>query len=297
MERFRNRVVAITGAGSGLGRGLAMEFAKLGWKVAVSDIDSRRADESARLVQKSGGQALAFTCDVTRCEDVESLADRMISQWGAADIIINNAGVPVAGYMEKIPLEDWRYELDVLLMGAIHGCRTFIPIFREQGRGHIVNVASAAGFVSLAEMSPYNVAKAGTISLSESLRIELKGSGIGVTVVCPTFFKTNLMDHARYTDEHQLKMFTAFFEKFSFGTVESVGRATMRAIRKNRLYAVPQWDARLAWLTKRIAPHVFYGVGGLLYSRGILDRILGIESEERSQPPLDRPEQASDARS
>lgn len=292
MERFRNRVVAISGAGSGLGRGLAVEFAKLGWKVAVSDINSRRIEESVQLVQENGGQALGLTCDVTRCEDVASLADRVISQWGAADIIINNAGVPVAGYMEKIPLEDWRYELDILLMGAIHGCRTFIPIFREQGGGHIVNVASAAGFVSLAEMSPYNVAKAGTISLSESLRMELKGSGIGVTVVCPTFFKTNLMDQARYTDEHQLKMFAAFFEKFSFGTVESVGRATMRAIRKNRLYAVPQWDAKLAWLAKRIAPHVFYHVGGFLYSRGIVDWFFGIENEQSSRPPLEKTEQA-----
>jgi short-subunit dehydrogenase len=192
------------------------------------------------------------------------------------DIIINNAGVPVVGFMDKVSLEDWRFEIDIMLMSVIYGCRTFIPIFKKQGWGHIVNTASSAGIVSLPEMAPYNVTKAGVISLSETLRGELRGSNIGVTVVCPTFFKTNLMDQIRVTDEHQVKMANAFFDRFSFGTVESITRATLRAIAKNRLYVLPQPDSKLYWFMKRMTPHTFFNVNGFLYARGILDKILGI---------------------
>jgi NAD(P)-dependent dehydrogenase (short-subunit alcohol dehydrogenase family) len=276
MDRFKTKTVVITGAGSGFGRGLALDFAKLGWKVAVSDINMERAEESVRLVNGAGGQGIAIRCDVTKPEEVQGLADAVISKWGTVDIIINNAGVPVLGFMEKITLENWRFEIDVMLMSVIYGCRTFIPIFKKQGWGHIVNTASSAGIVSLPEMSPYNVTKAGVISLSETLRGELKGSNIGVTVVCPTFFKTNLMDQARSTDERQLKMGEAFFNKFSFGTVDSVSRATLKAIKKNKLYVLPQPDSKLFWFMKRMTPNTYYNVNAFLYSRGILDKILGI---------------------
>ena len=276
MDRFKTKTVVITGAGSGFGRGLALDFAKLGWKVAVSDINMERAEESVRLVNGAGGQGIAIRCDVTKPEEVQGLADAVISKWGTADIIINNAGVPVLGFMEKITLEDWRFEIDVMLMSVIYGCRTFIPIFKKQGWGHIVNTASAAGIVSLPEMSPYNVTKAGVISLSETLRGELRGSNIGVTVVCPSFFKTNLMDNIRYTDERQFKMGHAFFDKFSFGTIESVSRCTFKAIKKNRLYVLPQWDAKFNWFMKRMTPHTFFNINAFLYSRGFLDWILGI---------------------
>lgn len=276
MERFKTKTVVITGAGSGFGRGLAIDFAKMGWRVAVSDINMDRAEESVRIVNGAGGQGMAIRCDVTKPEEVQGLADAVISKWGTVDIIINNAGVPVIGFMEKVTLEDWKFEIDVMLMSVIYGCRTFIPIFKKQGWGHIVNTASSAGIVSLPEMSPYNVTKAGVISLSETLRGELKGSNIGVTVVCPTFFKTNLMDQARCTDERQLKMADAFFCKFSFGTTESVCRATLKAVKKNKLYVLPQPDSKLFWFLKRMTPNTYYNINAFLYSRGILDKILGI---------------------
>ncbi len=275
MERFKTKTVAITGAGSGFGRGLALEFARLGWRVAVSDINLKRAEETRQLMP-GNSQALLVRCDVTKPEEVQALADAVLSRWGSVDIIINNAGVPVLGVMETVSLEDWRFEIDIMLMSVIYGCRTFIPVFKKQGWGHIVNVASSAGIVSLAEMAPYNVTKAGVISLSETLRTELKGSRIGVTVVCPTFFKTNLMDQARVTDEHQNRMAASFFNKLSFGTVESVTRATLKAVKRNRLYVVPQPDAKIYWAAKRMMPQAFNTSNGFIYSRGILDRILGI---------------------
>lgn len=275
MDRFKTKTVVITGAGSGLGRGLALNFSKLGWRVAVSDINLKTAEETVRLMNGKG-KGLAVKCDVTIPEEVQALADVVISTWGTTDIIINNAGVPVVGFMDKITLEDWKFEIDIMLMSAVYGCRTFIPILKKQGWGQIVNVASSAGIVSLPEMSPYSAAKAGVISLSETLRIELKRSNIGVTVVCPTFFKSNLLDQARCADERQFRMARAYFSKFSFGTVESICTSTLKAIKKNKLYVLPQPDSKLYWFMKRMAPNTFFNVNAYLYAKGVLDKVLGL---------------------
>ena len=278
MNRFKTKNVVITGAGSGLGRGLALNFAKMGWRVAVSDINMQRAEESLNLVRRAGGSGITVGCDVTKSEAVECLADEVIARMGSVDILINNAGVPVAGLMEKISIDDWKYEIDIMLMSAVYGCKSFIPILKKQGWGQIVNVASAAGIFSLPEMAPYNVTKAAVISLSETLRAELRGNNIGVTVVCPTFFKARLLEQARFADERQMKMASAFFEKFSFGTIESVSRATMKAIRKNRLYCIPQPDAKLFRFLKRMTPQLYHDSTGILHARGYLDKILSIET-------------------
>jgi len=276
MKKFPNKRVVITGAGSGLGQTLAVDFGTLGWKVAVSDIDMDRAEETVKKVNAAGGQALAIHCDVARADDVERLARQVTLEWGGADVVVNNAGVPSIGFVEKIPMEDWKWIIDINLLGVIHGCKTFIPIFKQQGGGHIVNIASSAGICSLAEMGPYNVTKAGVISLSETLRVELTGENIGVSVVCPTFFKTNLMDQARYTDKHQLDMANAFFEK-ALCSAGDVSRDIIRSIAGNRLYVITQIDARFYWWVKRLMPRTFYAIMGWVYRRRFLDKVLGIE--------------------
>ena len=276
MNRFKTKTVVITGAGSGFGRGLALDFARLGWKVAASDIDMTRAEETVRLVNNAGGQGLAIKCDVTNHQDVQNMSVTVLKVWGGVDIIINNAGVPVVGIMEEVSLEDWRFEIDIMLMSVIYGCRAFIPVMKKQGRGHIVNVASSAGIVSLPEMGPYNITKAGVISLSETLRSELKKHNIGVTVVCPTFFKTNLLDHIHVSNEHQMKMAQAFFNKFASGTVESISKSTMKAIRANRLYVLPQANSKLLWMIKRIMPQTFNSINAYVEANGLLDKMLGI---------------------
>jgi NAD(P)-dependent dehydrogenase (short-subunit alcohol dehydrogenase family) len=130
-------------------------------------------------------------CDVTRLADVRSLAEACT---GAVDLVVNNAGVGAGGRIGELSIEDWRWT-DVDLYGVIHGCHVFVPILREQGRGHVLNVASAAGLLCAPHMAAYNVAKAGVVALSETLAAELAGSGVGVTVLCPTFFKTTNRPH------------------------------------------------------------------------------------------------------
>ncbi len=286
MKKFPEKRIVITGGGSGLGRTLALDFAKMGWKVAVSDIDEDRAEETARAVDSAGGTGLAVYGDVAKLEDVENLARTVTVEWGGADIIVNNAGVPVVGFVDKIPMEDWKWEIDINLLGVIHGCRTFLPIFRRQGGGHIVNIASSAGICSLAEMGPYNVTKAGVISLSETLKVELSGQNIGISVACPTFFKTNLMDQCRYTDDHQVNMANAFFAK-SMYSAEDVSRHIIRSIEKNRLYVLTQMDARFFWRIKRLMPQTFFTITGWFYRKKYLDKALGIEPSIETAAPRD----------
>lgn len=276
MKKFPNKRLVITGAGSGLGRTLAIDFGKLGWKVAVSDINTDRAAETVEKVNAAGGQAMAVRCDVAMEGDVENLARQVTAEWGGADVVINNAGVPSLGFVEKIPMEDWKWIIGINLLGVVHGCKTFIPIFRRQGGGHIVNIASSAGICSMAEMAPYNVTKAGVISLSETLRVELAGENIGVSVVCPTFFKTNLMDNARYTDKHQIDLSNAVFEK-SLCTAEDVSRDIIRAVARNKMYVLTQIDARFFWRLKRLMPQKFFTIIGWVYRKRLFDKLLGVE--------------------
>jgi NADP-dependent 3-hydroxy acid dehydrogenase YdfG len=274
MKRFVQKRVVITGAGSGLGRALAVEFAKMGWRIGIAEIDSQRAAETGKLVSQHGGKPLVVGCDVTRPEQLQHLADTLRRQWDGVDVVINNAGVAAAGYMEKIRIETWDWIINLNLKSVIYGCRTFIPLLQEQGGGHIVNVASFAGIASLPEMSCYNVTKAGVICLSETLRTELISSKIGVSVVAPSFFKTNLMDQFTSPDSRQKQIAEAFFNK-SLVTAEDVAKDTVKAIRKNKLYVITQWDGKFVWLSKRMTPNIYYRVLGWLYRTGLGDKLLG----------------------
>ena len=275
MKKFPKKRIMITGAGSGLGRAIAIEFAKLGWNICASDINMDRVNETVALVKKNGGDAFAAFCDVTKHEELEALGETLVKQWGGVDIVVNNAGVAAAGFMEDIPLETWEWIININLKSVIYGCRTFIPIMEKQGGGHIVNVASNAGIASLPEMSCYNVTKAAVISLSETLRVELKPKNIGVSVIAPTFFKTNLMDQFKSPDERQKKMANAFFSK-SKVTSGDVARHVVRAVDKNKLYAITQLDGKFSWFSKRMTPELYFNVMGWGYKRGLGDKFLGM---------------------
>jgi NAD(P)-dependent dehydrogenase (short-subunit alcohol dehydrogenase family) len=276
MKRYPGKRVLITGAGSGLGRALSIEFAKLGWNVGVAEIHPGRADECCEIVNGSGGKALKIICDVSRLEDIEAAGRLIEEKWGGLDIVINNAGVSCGGYMEDIPMEKWEWVIGINLMSVIYGCRTFIPMLKKQRSGHIVNVASYFGFFPPPESATYNMTKAGVISLSETLRTELSPHNIGVSVVMPSFFKTNLMDQLYMTDSIQVNKVKKLFEKAKF-TSEKVAQITLRSIDKNRLHILPQLDAKAVWVLKRISPRFLFWANSLLYRYHIVERILGLE--------------------
>ncbi len=266
MKRFGHGRVFITGSGSGLGRAMARHFSRMGWRVAVSDIDADRAGATHREIADSGGESIAIPCDATDENQLARAADTILSRWGGVDILVNNAGIAAGGYMEKIPPAEWGRIMSVNFMSVVLGCRVFIPVLKRQGAGHIVNIASSAGIVSLPEMASYNASKAAVISLSETLRAELAPHSIGVTVACPTFIRTNLMESFVSTDESQRRSAERFFARSRF-TPELFAAHTFNAVRKNRLYAFAQNDGRLAWRCKRFFPEFFYRIIARRYGR------------------------------
>lgn len=272
-KKYPEKRVVITGAGSGLGRALAQEFAIRNWRIAIAEINDERAKESAHMVKKAGGEPLTIHCDVTRPRDLDNVLNIVKREWKGVDILINNAGVASAGWFEKIPLEKWDWIIGLNTNSIIHGCRSFIPHFKEQQSGYIVNVASSAGIASLPEMASYNATKAAAISLTETLRIEMARFNIGVSVVCPTFFQTNLMDQFTSPDERQRELANTFFGNAKT-TSQNVARHTIHSIERNRFYVITQKDGRNIWRIKRYFPELYFKVFGTIYRTGYFDRHL-----------------------
>ena len=258
----------VTGAGSGIGRAFALELARRGAEVVCADIDEGRAKETVGLVQARGGTAHAVVVDVADRAAVENLASFARTVFdGPPTLVINNAGVGIGGRpVGDIGLDDWDWALGINLWGVVHGCELFAPMLREAGRGGIINVASAAGFAAAPSMGPYNVSKAGVMSLSETLAAELAGTGVAVTVLCPTFVKTNVARDGRITEGS--KNLAGTLMKLTGVSPDGVSAHTLDALDLGRLYVVPQLDANVIWHLKRHFPTPY--VRGL----GLLTRLL-----------------------
>ncbi|HTB73360.1 MAG TPA: SDR family NAD(P)-dependent oxidoreductase [Polyangiaceae bacterium] len=253
----------ITGAGGGFGRALALELAGRKARLVLSDVDLHGAEESARLALAAGASsARATRCDVTKVDDWVALAS---SCEGPIDLVVNNAGVSSAGKVGELPIEDWRWTLEVDLFGVINGCHVFAPVLRKQGHGHVLNVASAAGLFSPPFMGAYNVAKAGVIALSETLRAEFSGTDVGVTVACPTFFKTNIVSSGRIADEKLRERAQGMVDGGK--TAAQVARGAIASVDRGELYALPMADARWLWRVKRAAPTAFNAAAGRIGRR------------------------------
>jgi NAD(P)-dependent dehydrogenase (short-subunit alcohol dehydrogenase family) len=257
----------ITGAGSGLGRALCLELAQRQGRLLVSDVNEAEARETVRRVGLAGGEAWAVACDVTRPEQVDALASECERVLGGVDLVVNNAGVAVAGEVGKLPLGEWKRVLDVNLWGVIHGCHSFVPLLRRQGSGHVLNISSAAGLLSAPFMAPYNASKAAVVSLSETLLAELRPAGIGVSVVCPTFFRTNIAAawHAEPDEEGQrLRALAAMLVDRSPVGPDEIARACVRGVEEDAFYVVPMSAGRWLWRIKRLAPEGIAQGGRLL---------------------------------
>lgn len=200
---WARKVAVVTGGGSGIGAAMAHRCAQEGMKVLVADIDKDAAGAVAAAIETGGGRALAAPADVSKQEDLHALADLAWSQLGSADLVCANAGVVPAGRYRPVwdyPLEDWKWALDVNLMGVVHTIRAFIPRMLEQSTSaHFVTTASVAGLVSGSGSPVYSMSKHGAVRVTEALYASLRdmGSAIGVTLLCPGLVNTKIYQSER----------------------------------------------------------------------------------------------------
>ena len=261
----RHAYAVVTGAGSGIGRSFALELAKRGGAVVCAEIDVAAAEQTCEQIRQLGGKAYAVRCDVGDAEQVQAMAEQAehLLQH-AVSLIINNAGVGLGGKFDELSLDDWRWCLHVNLWGVIHGCHAFVPRFKQQGYGAIVNVASAAAYTAAPEMAAYNVSKAGVLALSETLAAELRRYRIKVNVLCPTLVPTNIIRNGRIPGRYS-KLADHALMNYAFVTSDEVAIETLNRLDRGLLYTTPQIDAKLFWLMKRVSPSLYTRFLGLSY--------------------------------
>lgn len=254
MKQFKDKVAVITGGASGIGLALARRAAAEGMQLVLADIEDAALADAADELRGSGAQVLKVKCDVSRAEDVERLAGQTLKAYGGAHLVCNNAGVGgVRVRTWEASAKDWQWVLGVNVWGVIHGVRVFTPILLRQGdEGHIVNTASAAGFVSMASTAPYAVSKHAVVTLSEVLYHDLKAENakVGVSVLCPAWVGTNiwnaqrnrpaaLLDHAETGEERVRREEVRTLLEKGKVTAADVAAMTFEGIANDRFYIFP----------------------------------------------------------
>jgi NADP-dependent 3-hydroxy acid dehydrogenase YdfG len=205
METMTERVAVVTGAGSGIGKALAVAFANEGAKVVLADVEEE-ALEAARLeVAALGVPALAVKTDVTNSDSVAALCAMTLETFGGVNILCNNAGVGGGGLVKNLQLVDWKWVIDVSLWGVIHGLHHFLPHLIEAEESHVMSTASVAGLMAVPGLAPYNAAKFGVVAVMETLHHEMAQDAeldVGVSVLCPGVVKTNIATAQRNRPTH-----------------------------------------------------------------------------------------------
>lgn len=235
------RRVLVTGGASGLGAALARAFGAAGDRVLVADVQPPR-DEV--------GAADFLELDV-RSDEAWAAARAWVSErWGGLDVLVNNAGVAGGGRLDVATLDEWQWITEINLFGAVRGTRTFVPMFKEQCSGQILNVASLAGLVHPAGMASYNAVKAAVIALTETTGHELAAYDVRAAVVCPSYFRTHLMESMQGSDEAVGEVVGKLVEASPY-TADDIAAAVIDGIARGDELIVPDEAARQAWELKQ----------------------------------------------
>lgn len=264
-KRFRDSVVVITGAGSGIGLATAQAFARRGAKLHLVDIHDARVQEAAAELRRMGSVAHPHVADVREPEALEALAERVYAEHGRCDVLVNNAGVAHGALVQETTLEDWRWILETNLWGVIHGVHAFVPRMIDQGgKASIVNMASLAGLVGFPSMAPYCTSKFAVVGLSESLGAELRPYGIHVTAICPGIIDTDIVRAARFqgslADSRRRVM--DIYDKQGIRP-ERVADDVVRAVRSHAPLRTVLGRSYPLLLLRRLSPRVYRRAAGL----------------------------------
>ncbi|MFE9553714.1 SDR family oxidoreductase [Streptomyces sp. NPDC006703] len=266
-DRFGGQLVLVTGAASGIGRATAFAFAEAGARVVAVDRDAEGATRTAEMSRLIGApEAWGETVDVSDEQAMEKLAEKVATEYGVVDVLVNNAGIGLSGSFFDTTAEDWKKVLDVNLWGVIHGCRVFGKQMAERGQGgHIVNTASAAAYQPSRALPAYSTSKAAVLMLSECLRAELAGQGIGVSAICPGLVNTNITSTTHFAgtdaqEEKRLQKKTSRLYGLRNFPPEKVASAILRAVVQNEAVVPVTAEARGARLMSRFAPRALRAI-------------------------------------
>lgn len=253
-QRFPGKRAFITGAGSGLGRSFCQWLARDGWHIFVSDIQPGPLEQTCREINSLGGKAYSCQLDVSDEQAYLQAARQCLDTLGGLDLLINNAGIGDGDLLSDYTTSLWKRMIEINLYGVLHGFKSFVPVFQKQKSGQIISIASAAGFVNPPGMSAYNASKAAVISLSETMYYELAIYQVGVTVLLPTFFKTNIMQFSQGSE--RVRAFATRQMENSTTTAPELARVCLEGAANRRLYVLHPQKARTRWVLKRHFPRI-----------------------------------------
>ena len=263
MKSFEGRVAAITGAGSGIGRALAVELSRRGAHLALSDIDEAGLAETVARCEGAGVKVSSEPVDVARREAVFRWADRVVADHGTVNLVCNNAGVALASTIDAMSFEDLEWLMGINFWGVVHGTKAFLPHLKAAGEGHIVNMSSVFGLISVPSQSAYNAAKFAVRGFTDALRMELEAedANVSCTTVHPGGVKTNIARNARLDPSvADMARDAADFEKIALTTPERAARRILAAVEHDRRRVLVGPDARVIDLVSRLPAGLYQSV-------------------------------------
>lgn len=268
MDKWKDKTAFITGAGSGIGRALALVLASRGTRVCVADIHLASAE---RVAQDCGAQAEALALDVCDEAAVKRGIERFAAAHGRLDFVFNNAGIGIAGESDEIPLAAWKRIININVYGVLHGVLAAYPLLVKQGFGHIINTASLAGLGAAPLFAPYSLTKHAVVGLSTSLRIEGAARGVRVSVVCPAAIETPILDSENPRDipipwSPNMRRFLTALAGPPY-PVDKCANEVLAAIEKNKSVIVLPGRARFAWVLGRLFPGLIEKLSGIAVAK------------------------------
>lgn len=242
--------VFVTGGAAGLGRALAQQLVQSGARVLIGDLDH---EDTTRTAQEIGAHGIV--CDVREKADLDAAADWLRREWGGVDLVINNAGVAQMGPLDQTPIEDWRWIIDINVLGVVRSAQAMAPIMPQGAR--MLNIASMAAMLYLPNSAAYNASKAAVLAISETLMLEWEPKGITVQVACPSFFRTDLARNMRASDEKTRATTARMVERARIGADE-VAATILQGLAQGHSHILTHAPARKSWLYKRVLPFRIY---------------------------------------